>query len=792
MNRPFGDPAGAPVGLSEPRLQARRHLHGHGRFLDDIASPGVGHVAFHRSPHAAALIRGADLSAARAAPGVIAVVDGEALAAFCDPWVATISNLPGQKSPPQHPLAIGRARHQGEPVIAVVAASRAAAEDAVDLIEVDYEPLLAVVDLDEARAGARIVNPEFEDNLFSRFGLGSGDLEEGFRRARHVVEETFEIGRQTMVPLEPRGLIAAFDPSEERLTLTYSTQVPHVMRYLFAKHLRLEEHQVRVAAPDVGGAFGLKIHVYPDEMATAALAVMLGRPVKFAADRLESFVSDVHCRDHKVRARMGLDDSGRITALDVEDLAGIGPYSVYPRSSGIEALLVCSFTGAPYLVPAYRARGDTVFTNKTPTCQLRGVGMPIACSVGEGMMDRAARAIGLDPLEIRRRNILRDDAYPCVTASGMPFEAMSQQATLERLAALMDYEGLRREQATLRAKGVHRGIGLACFVEGTAPSPAIYGEGGAPISAQDACTIRLEPSGAVTCAIGVSEQGQGAEAVIGQIVAAAIGLSSDRVRVLMGDTEATPYGGGTWASRATAIGGEAALRAGRTLRAELLRLAGILSQRPPELLDIVDGVVVVRGGGQVTTLRELAHVIHFRTTEFPPDVTPAAVATEAFSVRSRMFLYTNGAMGAHVELDPETGCVEALKLWCVEDCGTVINPMLLDGQIRGGAIQGLGAALYEELRYDADGQLLTGSMIDYLLPSSAEAPEVVVAHVETPTSESALGAKGAGEAGIIGAPAAILNAVNDALAPFGASVAAQPATPERILAALGRIRARRG
>lgn len=784
-------PAGAPVGAPEPRRQARRHLHGLGRYVDDIVMPRAVHVAFHRSPHAAARILDADLAAARALPGVVAVVDGQTLAPYCTPWVGTISNLPGQKSPPQHPLAIDRVRHQGEPVIAVVAESRAVAEDALDLIDVDYEALPATVDLDEARAGTRIVNPEFEDNLFSRFELASGDIEAGFRNARHVVEATFEIGRQTMVPLEPRGLIADFDPSEDRLTLTYATQVPHVMRYLVAKHLKLEEHQVRVVAPDVGGAFGLKIHVYPDEMATAALAVMLRRPVRFSADRLESFVSDIHCRDHKVRARMGLDAEGRITAVDIDDLAGAGPYSVYPRSSGIEALLVCGFTAAPYRMPAYRARGDTVFTNKTPTCQLRGVGMPIACSVGEGLMDRAARALSLDPLEIRRRNILRDDGYPCVTASGMPFESMSQQATLERLAELMDYDGLRREQAALHAQGIHRGIGLACFVEGTSPSPAIYGEGGAPISAQDACTLRLEPSGAVTCTIGVSEQGQGAEAVIGQIVAAAIGLPSERVRVVMGDTEATPYGGGTWASRATAIGGEAALRAGRTLRAEILRLAGLLSQRSADELDIVEGVVVLRDGGPVTTLRELAHIIHFRTTEFPPDVTPAPTATEAFSIRSRMFLYTNGAMGAHVELDPETGTVTALKLWCVEDCGTVVNPMLLDGQIRGGAIQGLGAALYEELHYDREGQLQTGSMIDYLLPSAAEAPEVEVAHIETPTAESSLGAKGAGEAGIIGAPAAILNAVNDALAPFGATLSAQPATPERILAAMGRIQARR-
>ncbi|MEQ9812200.1 MAG: xanthine dehydrogenase family protein molybdopterin-binding subunit [Azospirillaceae bacterium] len=792
MTPPDSASVRAPIGEPLPRPQSRRFLFGRGRYVDDVAVAGVAHVVYVRSPFAAADITGIDVAAAKAAPGVIAVVTGSEIAEWHDPWVATITNLPGQKSPPQHALALDRVRFQGEPVVAVVAESRAEAEDAAELVEVDYAPLEAVVDMETALDPAtRVVSPELGDNLFWRMDIDPPGVSEAFARSTTVVEETFHIGRQTLAPLEPRGIVADYDPAEQRLTLTFATQVPHIMRYVFAKHLRLDEHRVRVVCPDVGGAFGLKIHTYGDEVATAILSMMLKRPLKFIADRLESFVSDVHCRDHRVKARLGLDAEGRITALEIDDLTAIGPFSVYPRSSGIEALLVCTFTGSPYHLPAFKAAGKVVFTNKNVMCQLRGVGMPIACSVGEGIIDKAARAAGIDPLDFRRRNLIPDDAYPYTTASGMPFESLSQQAALEKLAALMDYDGLRREQAELREQGVYRGIGLACFVEGTAPSPAIYGEGGAPISAQDTCTVRLEPSGALTCLVGVSEQGQGAEAVIAQVTAAAIGVAHTDIRVLMGDTDATPYGGGTWASRATAIAGEAARKAGVRLRANILGLAGQLLQARGETLDIRAGTIVDAATGEARmTLRELGHAIHFRTTEFAPDTHPEIAVTEQFSVRSRMFLYTNGAMGCHVEVDPETGFVTVLKVWCVEDCGTVVNPMLLDDQIRGGIVQGIGNTLYEELVYDGEGQLQNGSFIDYLLPMAGEMPDIEVAHIETPTAESGLGAKGAGEAGIIGAPGAVLNAINDALAPLGASVSRQPYTPERILAALGKVPSR--
>lgn len=779
---------GAPIGVSEPRWMTRRLLAGRGRYLDDVPTGPIGHVVFVRSPHAHARIRAIDTEAALASPGVIAVVAGAELAEHHTPWVGTITNLPPMKSPPQHALAIDLVRFQGEPVVAVVADSRALAEDAAELVEIDYEPLEPVVDPQAAlEPGAVVITPDLGDNQLFEMAIPNGDVDAALADAETVVEATLTVNRQTLVSLEPRGLVARYDPAEQVLDIQQSTQVPNIMRYLFAKHLGLEEHRVRVAAPDVGGAFGIKIHTYQDEMATAVLAKMLARPVKFVADRLESFISDVHCRDHRISARIGLDADGKILGLAVDDLASIGPYSVYPRSSAIESLLVVLFSGAPYHLPTYRGSARTAFQTKNVVCQLRGVGMPLACSIGEAILDKAARAAGLDPLDVRRRNLIKDDSYPYQTASGMPFETLSQERALEKLVEMMGYDALRADQAEKRKEGIYRGIGLSFFIEGTSPGPAVYGEGGAPISAQDATTIRLEPNGGVTVASGASEQGQGLEAVLTQITAAGLGIDSNQVRVLTGDTDKTPYGGGTWASRATAIAGEATLRAARTLKHNILMVAGSLLQADAASLDIRAGVIVdATSGTQRMKLTDLGHICHFRQSELEPNLHPSIVVTEPWSVRSRMFLYTNGCMAMHVEVDVETGFTKVLKGWVVEDCGRVINPMLLDGQIRGGVVQGIGNALYEELVYDEAGQLRNGSLIDYLVPMAGEMPDIEVAHIESPTEESTLGAKGAGEAGVIGAPAAIQNAINDALSPFGVELFEQPFTPRRILEALGK------
>ena len=589
--------------------------------------------------------------------------------------------------------------------------------------------------------------------------------------------------------LEPRAILADFDPSEERLTVYHAHQAPHMMQDIFAKHLGLEDHNVRVICRDVGGSFGIKVHTYADEMATVTLAKMLKRPVKFIADRLESFTTDIHARDHRIKARMAVDAEGKILGYEIDDLTGIGPYSVYPRTSGIEANQVVNLTGAQYTCANYRAKARVVFQNKTPMCQYRAVGHPIAVMVTEGLVDRCAAEIGMDPAELRRRNLIADDAYPCASPAGLKFEALSHHQALDKILALMDYDGLRREQAALREKGIHRGIGLATFIELTNPSAMFYGVGGARISAQDGASLRIDARGNLIVMSGVTEQGQGTEAILAQVAATAVGLPLAKVRVVTGDTDTTPYGGGTWASRGAGIGGEACVQAGKALRAQILELAGVILQAEPASLDLRDGRIVdAADGRERVPLEEIARIAYFRADTLPKDFQAELMAVRHYVPKQYPFAFTNGVQASYVEVDTETGFVTLLGHWAVEDCGTVINPQLVDEQIRGGIVQGLGGALYEECLYDARGQLLNGSMADYLVPMAAEMPDIQVAHIETPTADSELGAKGAGEAGTAGAPAAAINAINDALRPLGAKVTQQPATPERVLATLGKVR----
>jgi aerobic carbon-monoxide dehydrogenase large subunit len=778
------------LGRSVPRPNLARLLAGRGQFVSDVVLPRMAHVAFVRSPHAHARIRAIDTAAARCAPGVVAVVTGAELATICTPWVGVLTHLKGLKSAPQHAIAVAKACWQGEAVAAVVAKTRALAEDAAELVGVEYEPLAPVADAETALdPGTPVIHPELGDNLAFERRLDAGEVDRAFRAADAVVEATFVFGRHTGVTLEPRAVVADWNPGEARLTVYQGTQAPHMMQNIFAKHLGLDEHQVRVVCKDVGGSFGIKVHVYADEMATAALSKLLKRPVKFVADRIESFVSDIHARDHRVKARIGVTNDGRITAFEIDDLTGIGPYSVYPRTSGIEANQIVNLVGGPYACANYRARTRVVFQNKNVMCQYRAVGHPIAAAVTEGLVELAARKIGMDVLELRRRNLVADDAYPCASASGLKFEKLSHHASLDKLIALMDYGSLRREQESLRARGVYRGLGFAAFIEVTNPSAAFYGVGGARISSQDGAVVRLDATGAIICHSGVTEQGQGAEAVIAQVVATAFGVPIERVRVVTGDTDHTPYGGGTWASRAAGIGGEAAWQAGKALRANVLAVAASILQAEARKLDIRNGIVVdADTGRERIELEEVARIAYFRPDTLPPGFQAELMAVRHYVPRAYPFAFTNGVQACWLEVDPASGFVRLLRHFVVEDCGTIINPQLVDEQIRGGVVQGIGAALFEHCVYDAQGQLLNGNMADYLVPMAAEMPDIDVAHVETPTADSELGAKGAGEAGTAGAPGAVMNAVNDALAPLGAAPITQmPITPGVVLAALGKV-----
>jgi len=784
------DKPNAYIGRSVPRADAKRLLDGRGRFVDDVTLPRMLHAAFLCSPYAHARIDGFDLDAARAAPGVIAVYTGADFVGKVTPYVGVLTHLTGLRSPPQMPLATDTARWQGEPIAMVVARSRAEAEDAVELIEADLAPLPVACDAETALdADTPVIHPDFGSNLAWDRTVEGGDIDAALAaEGVSVVERTFRFGRHTGVTLEPRAAIFDFDPSQDRLTMWYSGQSPHMMQAILARHLGLAEEDVRVVAHDVGGSFGIKIHTYGDEIACAAVAKMLGRPIKFVADRMESFTSDIHARDHVVKARIGLRADGTIVGYDLDDLTGIGPYSMYPRSSGIEANQVINLTGAPYAIDHYRARTRVVFQNKNLMCQYRAVGHPIAMAVAEGLLDEAAAGIGLDPVAVRRINLMADDSYPRSSVTGLKLDDLSHQKSLELLVETMNYDQLRADQATARGRGVYRGIGIASMVEVTNPSPMFYGVGGAPISAQDGATLRLDAGGGLRVASSVTEQGQGTNTILAQIAAGVFGLPVERVRVTTGDTDAVPYGGGTWASRGTGIGGEAMLQGALALKSQVLGVAAVMLQGEADALDIRDGEIVdATTGTPRISLTDLAQAVYYRGNELPADLKPELIATRHFRITDVPFVFTNGAMAAQVEVDTDTGLVRVLNFWAVEDCGRVINPRLVDEQVRGGVVQGIGGALYEECLYSEDGQYLNATMADYLVPMAGEMPDITVVHVETPTRHSVLGAKGAGEAGTGGAPAAVMNAVNDALRPLGAAIHQMPMTPERILRALGTI-----
>jgi carbon-monoxide dehydrogenase large subunit len=777
------------IGKSVPRPNLDRLLQGRGLYVSDMELPRMAHVVFVRSPHAHAKIASIDTQAARQKPGVVAVVTGEELAKVITPWVGVLSHLKGLKSAPQRAIAIEKVCWQGEAVAAVIATSRAAAEDAAEAVTVEYRELEAVTDMRTALDSATpVIHASLGDNLAFERTLDAGAVDAAFAGSDEIVEAEFVFGRHTGVTLEPRAVVADWNAAEARLTIYQGTQAPHMVQNIAALHLGLEEAQVRVVCKDVGGSFGIKVHIYADEMATYALSKLLRRPVKFVADRIESFNTDIHARDHRCKGRIGVMRDGAITAFEIDDLTGIGPYSMYPRTSAIEANQVVNLVGGPYTTKNYRARARVVFQNKNVMCQYRAVGHPIACSVTEELVDLAAMKIGMDPVEIRRRNLIADEAYPCASPSGLRFELLSHHASLNKLLAMMDYDALRAEQASLRQKNIHRGIGLASFIEVTNPSAAFYGVGGAKISSQDGVAIRLDAQGAVICQTSITEQGQGSESLTAQIVGSVLGVSMEKVRVILGDTDQTPYGGGTWASRGAGIGGEAALQAAKILRRNILEVAAAILQSTPTELDIAgDAVVNATDGTPRIELRELARIVYFRPDTLPPGIQPELMATRHYVPRNYPFAFTNGVQASWIEVDTDTGFVKLLKHWVVEDCGTIINPQLVDEQIRGGVVQGLGAALFEKCIYDERGQLTNANMADYLVPMSGEMPDIDIGHVVSPTTESELGAKGAGEAGTAGAAAAVANAVNDALKPFGAVITEIPLTPQLILTALKRI-----
>jgi carbon-monoxide dehydrogenase large subunit len=773
------------IGRGVTRPDAERFVAGRGRYLDDIVLAGMEHVAFYRSPFARARFHSLNVDNAAAMPGVSAVITGTELARVCGAWTTRFAMFPQHVSAAQNPLAIDEVFWQGEAVVAVVAATRAQAEDALEVIEIDWEEGEPVVDPAAAIApGAAPCHPAITSNLALDRNTNTGDPAAAFANAAQVVQRRFEFGRQTGVPLEPRGIIASFDRRTGELEVYQSHQVPFQMQEIFAAQLDIALEKVRVVSPDVGGAFGIKLHAYADEIAVAAIARLLGRAVKYQADRLESCVSHVHARDASAQARLAIDAQGLILGLDVDLLFCFGAVSAYPRSSIGEALQALDLCGSAYRVPAFRGRVRGAFVNKVPTGAYRAVGQPIASAIIEQLLDDAAAAIGVDPVDIRRLNHLpaRPPEAPLLpSAAGIALGPLSLDECMDQILRNMDYAGQRQSQATLRERGVYRGIGLCTFVELTGVGAGLYGPNQVRVAGKEGVRLSLQPSGRIVCRTSATDQGQGTRTGLTQIIAQAMGTSLDAVAVSAGDTARDPLGGGAWASRGISLAGEAALLAAAQLRGNILTIAGALSGQRCDTLDIVAGCVIDAEGQHLYTLQEIALRAHYDSIGIKLSSIPEMTVERSYAPSGKPYFAANGIQAALVEVDIETGLIKVLEVWVVEDCGRIINPLLTDEQVRGGVVQGIGAALYEHCIYSDSGQMSNASLADYLIPMASEMPQIHVGHVTTPERETSLGAKGVGEAGTVGAIGAIWCAVNDALRPTAQGVWRQPFTPAHVL-----------
>ncbi len=767
------------IGVPVRRLEDPRLLTGRGRYVADVVLPGMLHAAFLRSPHAHARLLALDPGPARG-PGVVACVSGQDLRAEARPIRAT-SRMAGYRATDFPPLALDKVRYAGEAVMAVVAESRYLAEDALDAIAVRYQPLPAVITPEAAMAaGSPLVHEEVEGNVLLSRAFVQGDVDAAFAGAPLVVGDRFRFHRHAGVTLENRACVADYQAGTEELTLWSSTQVPGIVKGALAEALGLPGHRVRVVAPDVGGGFGVKSTVYPEEIAVAALARRLRRPVKWVGDRREDLLTSTQAWDEVIEAELALEADGRIRGLRARVVADVGAYSVHPWTASIEVIQVVSFLPGPYRVAAYRGEALGVTTNKAPMGPYRGVGRPVSTFVTEALLDRAARRLGLDALGIRRRNLLRPEDLPYRSASGIVWDSGSFLESLERAAELVEYPRVREEQARGRAAGRHLGVGIAAYVELTGVGSAIPASPGATVSTgTEGATVRVDPGGTVTASFGLACHGQGHETTLAQVVAAELGARLGDIRIVHGDTAAGPVGTGTYASRSAVIGGGAAILASRAVKDKALQIAAHHLEVAAEDLELAEGRVAVRGApDRGLTLKEIAGAAYAGAKRLPKGMEPGLEATRYYD--PYFGTAGNATHIAVVEVDPESAAVRILRYVVVEDCGRIINPLIVEGQAIGGVAQGIGAALLEEVVYGEDGQLLTGTLMDYLIPTAAEMPLVEVEHVGRPSPTTLGGFKGVGEGGTIGAPAAVANAIADALAPLGVEITELPVTPERL------------
>ncbi len=766
------------IGVSLLRREDERHLHGRGEFVSDIKLLGTMDVAFVRSPHAHARIRSI------AAPPEAC---GRVFTAADLPQVTPIrvvTQAAGARSPAWPPLATDKARYVGEAIAACIAPSRGEAEDLANSIEVDFEVLDAVVDAPREMRGSRHpVHESWGDNLYLERVVEGGDIAAAARAAEITVSREYRMNRQSGAPLEGRAVLAYRDHRLDEVIVYASTQTPHTMRVALGEILGIDERRIRVVAPDVGGGFGPKARLYPEEIILAALALRLDHPVRWVEDRTEHLLTAAHTRDHHYRVTAYADRQGRLLGVEADITVDAGAYGMWPQGPYQEANMAARCLPGPYTIPNYRARTYTVATNKTPFGPYRGVGRTGACFAIERTIDEVARAAGRDPVEVRTENMIRPEQMPYASIAGMHYDAGDYAASVRLCAELLDLPAVRARQGRGEPDNRLIGVGFASFTEQTAHGAAEFAaRGAAIIPGYESCTARILTDGSAVLMVGIQSHGQGLETALSQIAAQELGIDPARIAVRHGDTESTAFGFGTFASRSMVMSGGAVARATRMLRDKLTRIGAHLLQSDQADVRYADGAV--RGPQGSVTVAEIAKVAHLRMDGLPPGVDPLLDATATYEPAIGTGVFSYATHGAVVAVDPETGFIELLDFAVAEDCGTMVNPMLVAGQIRGGVVQGIGTALYEEIPYDDAGQPLAVTFADYLLPGAAEMPAIKIGHLHTPTPHTEYGMKGMGEGGAVAPPAAIANAVRDALAALGAEVNETPIAPRRVLAAL--------
>jgi aerobic carbon-monoxide dehydrogenase large subunit len=769
------------VGRSLRRKEDPRLIQGRARYVDDISLPGTQYVAFVRSPEAHAKITSIDASAALARPGIVAVYTGDDLDAGGPLPIAWVPPGVDVKSPDHWPLAKGEVKHVGDAVAAVIGADRYAVVDAAEDVLVEYEPLPVVIDPEEAVKDETLIWESLGTNTSHEWSLGGGDIEAGFAEADVIVERRVVNHRTLGAAIEPRAVLA--EDRAGSLTVWSSTQIPHILRIFLSALLGVGQDRIRVIAPEVGGGFGSKLQVYGEEVFCAWAAIKLQRPVKWVATRSDDMAVSHHGRDQIANVRIGAKRDGTVTAFHTRILADLGAYNLL-FTAMIPSLGAFVMSGV-YKFPAVQTDIIGVYTNKFPTDAIRGAGRPEATHMIEVCMDQLAHELGMDPLELRRRNFIPPHNEPHETAIGVMYDSGNHQASLDKLLEHIDVAGFRQEQERLRAEGVYRGLGFCTYTEicGLAPSRVTGPTGfGVQAGGWESGMVRVQITGAVTVYTGTSPHGQGHETTFAQIVADRVGADPQNVEVIHGDTATGPEGLDTYGSRSLAVGGESLARAAEKVAEKARAIVAHKLEAAPEDIELRDGKYQVKGSpDKAMTLAEVAGEAYV-PLDLPEGMDPGLEETVFYDPEN--FVFPFGAHACIVDLDPDTGKIKIVRYVAVDDCGPAINPMIIDGQVHGGIVHAVGQALYEQIVYDEDGQLVTGTFVDYALPTAAEVPTFETDRTETPSPTNSLGVKGVGEAGTIAGSATVTNAVIDALRPLGVDYINMPLTPMRIWQAI--------